>query len=441
MKPRPNTPKLLKKNPMNSSVKNLNPNQIKLTVELDKEELKKYIAEAETALGADLELKGFRKGKAPKDVVRKHLDPDQVRGLALEMALEQSLSDTVREKELDVIETSQLNIEKNEADSFKYSVVVDLFPEVKLADLSKIKVERKKVEISDKEMEETLDTLRNARATFADKEDGTAANGDRVEVDFEVRDQGAVIDGGVSTNHPLILGGKNFIPGFEEAIVGMKKGETKEFSLNAPEDYFHKAIAGKKLDFKVTLKEVKKVIMPELTDDFAKTLGRFTGLAELKNNIRDGLAREKEVKEKQRLQLEILDKVIEASEIEVGASLVDRQLDLMVQDFDHTLHERGLELGLYLAQLGKTEDELRKDWRKEAEKQVKISLVLRKVSKNVKLDVSEEEVNELAAQLVTAAAARGEDTSRIDPARVRDNVVSKLINDKALDYLEALCAV
>ena len=428
---------------MNSNLKKLNNNQVKATIELNQEDLKSYINEAEDMLGGELDIKGFRRGKAPKELVRKHLGQEKIRALALEIAVDRILADVVRNNSLDIMETSQLSMEKNDTAQLKYSVVLDLFPQVELTDLNKVKVKRRDVDVADKEVEDALEVIRNSRASFVDKAEGeTAENGDRVEVDFEVKRDGQVIEGGVSKNHPLIIGGRNFIPGFEDQLIGMKKDEERSFSLTAPEDYFYKDVAGKKLDFNVKLLDVKKVIKPEVNDDFVKSLGRFADLADLKKNVREGLVQEKSLKENQKLRLEILDDIIGRSKIEVPDNLLARQLDIMVSDFDNTLHEKGLELGLYLAKIGKTQEELKKEWTKDAQKQVKISLVLRRVAKDFNIKATPEEVEELTGQVIQSAIARGEvGQDDVDPVKIKENMESRIVNEKALEYIESHCSV
>lgn len=427
---------------MQSNLKKLNNSQVKATVELDHKDLERYLSKAESILGSNLEIKGFRKGKAPRDLLKKHLDQDHARSLALEIAIEESLSDFIKDSSLDVFDTSQLLIEKNDPVQLKYSVLLDLFPEVVLVDLEKVKVKRRDVNVGEKEVENALETIKNSKSNFIGKDDSeTAEEGDRVEIDFEVSENGQIIEGGVSKSHPLIIGGQSFIAGFEERLVGMKKGEEKSFFLTAPEGYFHKNIAGKNLNFKVKMNDIKKVVRPEIDDNFARSLGRFAGLAELRESIREGLAQEKKVKESHRTRLEILDNIIDRSKIEVPQSLVAKQLDTMVSDFDRALHEKGLELGLYLARLGKTQEELRKDWTKDAEKQVKISLILRKLTKEINIEASQEEVQALAGQVIQSAMAGETGQADIDPAKIKEDIASKIVNEKTLEYIEACCAV
>lgn len=428
---------------MQSNFKKLNNSQVKTTIELGKEDLQKYINKAEDIMGGNLEIKGFRKGKAPKEILSKHLDKEKVRALALEIALEASLSDVIKENGFDVMNTSQLSIENNDSVQLKYSIILDLFPEVELADLDNIKVKRQDVKVEEKEVEDALETIKNSRASFIDKKNNESAEeGDRVEVDFEVKTDGRIIEGGISKNHPIIIGGKGFIPGFEDQLAGMKKGDEKSFSLTAPEDYSYKEIAGKKLDFVVKMNDIKKVVRPEANDDFARSLGRFADLAELKESVKENLTQGKSMEKNQKLRLEILENIISHSKIEIPDNLLNKQLDIMVSDFDRTLHEKGLELGLYLSRIGKTQEELKKDWTKDAEKQVKISLILRRLSKNFKIEASQEEVEEMAGQAIQSAISNGETTpADIDPVKLKESIELRIVNEKTLEYIESHCAI
>ena len=418
--------------------KKLDEHSVELAVELGKEDLDRYIKETEDAYGQELEVDGFRKGKAPRDVIRKEVGPAKILEAALQTAIQRSLARAISEQGLDVLEAENLSVKENSAEKLLYNVKLTLFPAVTLPPLNAVKVVRKEVEVDPKEIDETLESVKTSRAILTDKE-GPAEMGDRVEVDFEVSEEGKVIDGGISKNHPITIGGKNFIPGFEEELIGMKRGEEKKFSLIAPKDFANKSVAGKKLDFKVALRGVKKIKLPELNDDFAKSVGKFDNIDQLILNIKDGIIEEKRTKERDRVRLEIVNKILEATNCGVPEKMINDQLDSMIQNFDQDLHQHDMELGLYLAKLGKTQDDLRKEWKKEAERQVKMMLVLHAVARDHKIAVEPEEVDGTLNELVQSVMLRGEGTPNIDLDRMRSNIQSRLLNEKTLAYLEQIC--
>jgi len=425
---------------MNSTLKKIGPGQVEVFVELVKEDLDKYVAAAENELSESIEMDGFRKGKVPKDILRDKLGVEKILESAMQVAIKSSLAEIVKEQKLDVLDTSDFKINENTPKKLTYQVLLTVFPEVKLGDFSDLKLKPREAIVSQKDIDDTLETIKASRANLLGKS-GPAETGDRVEVDFEVSMDSKILEGGVSKNHPLIIGGKNFMPGFEENLVGMNKGEEKKFSLIAPKDYFKKDIAGHKLDFIVKLNDIKSVQMPELNDDFAKNVGRFDNLKQLLGNIEEGIKQEKIQKEKQRVRLEILGHIIKISQIEIPKIMIDRQLDIMIQSFDENLHKNGLEMGPYLAHLGKTQDDLKKDWEKEAEKQVKITLILHKIAKDRNIAVSPEELEKQTNIIIQEMILReGVDIKNINIEAIRESIALSALNEKTLQFLEQSCS-
>ena len=411
---------------------------VELTIELGKEDLVGYVKETEESLAKELELPGFRKGKAPLDKVREKVGAAVILESALQAAIQGSLAKVIAEQHLDVLEASQLNVKENSPERLVYTVDLQLFPSASLPSLGTIKIGRKEVQVESNEIDKTLETLRASRAILNGKS-GVAEKGDRVEVDFEIRSGGSVITDGISKNHPIIIGHGHFIPGFEEQLVGMKKGEHKSFSLEAPADFANKEIAGKKLDFEVTMNDIKSVALPELNDDFAKTLGKFDNLDQLIMNLKDSLLQEKQDKEQQRMRLEIMNAIMDKSECAVPESMVVGQIDSMIKNFDQDLHRHDMELGLYLSKLGKTQEDLRKEWRNEAERQVKMALVLHAVIKEQNISVTPEEVNQAAESLVQSAILRGQGSEQLDLERIKSTLRSQMLNEKTFEFLERSC--
>ena len=426
---------------MESILKKTSKNEYDLTVELGAEELTGYISRAEDYLGKGLEVDGFRKGKAPKEMIRKQLGSPVILEAAMDMAMKESLSRTLEEKKLDVISVSGLKILSNDAKKLSYRVLLTLFPAIKMPDLKSIKVKRRPANVGEEDLILALEDIRSSRATFSDKE-GPALAGDRVEIDFEATLDGKPVDGASSKNHPLTIGKNVFVPGFEENLAGMNKEEEKRFALTFPNDYFRKELAAKKLDFKVKMVDIKKVELPPLDDNFAKSLGSFTDLKSLKHNIREGIAEEKKMKEKQRLVLEILEKIVEKSDIEVSDKMVEQKLEEMIMEFDKDLHQKGLELGPYLAHMKKTQDDLRKEWRKNADRQLKTGLIVQRIAKDQKFSAPEAEIEELVSQTVQALVSReGMEPNNLDLSKLREDAAARILNAKTMDYLEMSCSV
>ncbi|MBI2670293.1 MAG: trigger factor [Candidatus Yanofskybacteria bacterium] len=429
---------------MTFSTKNLKNSQVELIIDLNKDDLLLYAVETEKRLAREIKVEGFRPGKAPKEMVRKKIGEQAIREEALNLAVKSSLAKILSEEKLDVMEQSDFKIKENSADKLIYQIILTVFPEIKLGGYKDLAVKRNPVSVNEAEVKNVLQEIVVSR-TILKEVKRPAQLGDRVVVDFTVKDQGVLIEGGKSENHPVTLGENNFIPGFESQIIGLEAGEKKNFSLRVPMDYYQKSIVGKELDFEVALKRVEEKTVPKLDDDFVKSLGHFGSLKELEVNVKQGLTLEKETKEKDRVRLAILKQIVDKTRVEMPMSLIEKRLDSMIQGLDNELHEKGMELGLYLAHIKKTQDDLRYEWRGKAEEQAKMSLVARAIAKEEKIKVSEEEINgelELVLQqYVTRGRPDGgpsgpEIMQNLDPEQTKNKIRDVLLNEKVFEFLE-----
>ncbi len=257
---------------MTFTAKKLKDSQIELVVSLDKKDLLFYVAETEKRLSKEAKIEGFRPGKAPKEVIRKKVGEQAIRDEALNLAIQFSLAKTLAEEKFDVLEQSDFTIKENSADKLEYQVKLTVFPEVKLGTYKGLAVKKNALTVNESEIKNVLQEIVGSR-TVLKEVSRPAKIGDRVEVDFLVKDAGVLIEGGKSENHPVIIGEDKFIPGFETQIVGLNAGEKKNFSLKVPDDYYQKSIAGKHLDFEVTLKRVEERTTPKIAADIATSLG------------------------------------------------------------------------------------------------------------------------------------------------------------------------
>jgi trigger factor len=425
---------------MTFATKKLPDSRVELTINLEKKDLLMYIAKAEEYLGKQVKLEGFRPGKAPKEVVRPKINEHKVREEALRIAIQSSLIEVLAKEGFDVIEQLDFKIRENSAEKLVYQTIFLIFPDFKLGNYKGFEIRRRNITVNESEIREVVSELLDLRTVFNEVK-RPARNGDRVEVDFTIKYKGNIIDGGKSENHPVVLGKGRFTPGFEDHLVGMKKGETRHFTLKIPDDFYQKNIAGKILDFEVVMKKIEDRVVPRLDDDFARSLGNFNSLEELKASIKQGLTMEKEMKEKDRVRLAILTEIASRTKVKVPEILIERRLEEMIQDLDSELHQKGMEFGLYLAQLKKTRDELKRDWRLQAELQVKMGLITKAIAKAEGLRVSEEEVNEeleiVLQRYVLGKEGMGIDKlGELDIDELRKKIRDTLLNEKVLEFLE-----
>lgn len=298
----------------------------------------------------------------------------------------------------------------------------------KLSNYKGLKAEKNKVIVKKEEIDKSLEYLQNSRAKIITINQ-PAKKGNRLEIDFEIRQGGVKIENGTSKNHPLILGQGRFLPGFEKELEGMKADEEKEFSLEPPG-------RGKNFDIKVKINLVQKRELPDINNEFAKSLGNFDSLDGLKQSIKDGLMQEKEIKEKQRIRIELIEKIAQDSEIDAPDDLVKQELEKMIAEFKIGIANMGLDFNRYLKEINKSFDELKKDWQKQAEKRVKIGLCIQEIAQRENIDVSDEEVKERINQDLKHYPDVEQVKKNIDLDALKEYTENILKNEKVFELLE-----
>src|SRR3989338_8939004 len=262
-----------------------------------------------------------------------------------------------------------------EGQPLAFTLTLPVVQVTKLQNKKDIKFSRPAVVISDADVQKVLQEIRESRASVS-QVDRPGTMGDQLEIDFETRVAGVKVENGESENHPLILGQKRFLPGFEEALVGLKAGETKEFEIKAPADYYHPALSGKPVQFKVKVRQVMAQVLPEITDELAKSLGHFKDAGELKASIAAGLKHEREQVALDEARTALLKKISDQTTAEFPTKLTEGELDSMLSDLKNRLAGTGLDWPTYLQRLQKDENALRAQWRPRAAERVKIGLII-----------------------------------------------------------------
>lgn len=426
-------------------MKKLPKSQIEFELEISTEEVSAFFEQAAAEISKHIDIKGFRQGKAPKDVLEKNVGKQLIFEEAGKFAIEKKYHDFIHKNNIFAIDHPKIEVKKlAEGNPVLATVVVSVYPEVKISDYKKIANEENKKRPASaesfgeaRELDEALAYIQNSRA----KEVAVlreAKEGDLAEVDFEARLGGVKIEGGESKNHPVKIGEKKFIPGFEDQIKEMKVGEEKDFTLLVPENYFQKNLAGKNLDFHVKLNNLFEVSLPELNDDFAKSVGNFDSLDALKKNIEDGIKKEKEENEKESFRNGLIEKIASESEIDLPDIMVERELDKMVAEFEGNISQHGVDFNSYLANIKKTEESLRADFRNQAEKRLKAALVLAEVIKKENIQIEESELTEKANEML--ARFKDIDTAgkSVNPERLKEYARTILLNEKAFALFETI---
>lgn len=402
-------------------------------------------------------LKGFRPGTAPKDLADKALDKEKIFHDAVAKAAQSSLKEINEDNNWQLIDQPKIEVLENDPvnnKGLKFKATLTVFPEVKLSDYKKIakkiiKENTKEISVSEKEIEDSIKWVLNSRSKLV-RANKSAEKGDVLDIDFAgfadgpVRDTAragapegpmgrAVSNGmdGLSGKDRFALGEGKFIPGFEENLLGHKEGDAVEFTVTFPNDYWKEDMRAKKVDFKVNIRGVFNRELPELTDEFVKTLGKFENVSDLKKNVSEGMAKEKEHKEKERVRLKIIDQIIKDSKIELPEIMVSRTLDGMVAEF-----QAYSGMAKTLNPKKEDEDKIRKGFEERAKNSVASNLIFYQIAKDGHLEPKPEEVEAEASQFLKTNASLKD--KNIDPQRIYDYSYGIVQNRKVFEYLESL---
>jgi len=408
---------------MDKKIKDLGGSKIELEVKLTDPEFQSYYQPVYDEAIAQVDLKGFRKGTAPKDLADAAINKEKVFNAAVEEAVRFTLDEVKTGKNWTLIDQPRIEV-TNAGPGLTYKATLTLFPEVELPNYQKIAKDifskEIKVEVSDEELDKTTNWILNSRASET-RVDRKSKGGDLMEIDLDAFHEGKPIENSSFKKEKFILGESKFIPGFDKELSDRQEGDEFNFKLQAPVDYWQKDFQGKDLEFKGKVHSVFERTVPELDDDFAKTLGpNFQGVSDLHKSMKEGLEAEKKNKEIEKQRIEVLKRIAEGSKIDIPEVLIERTLDSLVED---VLKNMGPEATKNQDET-KLKNQLREQLRKRAEENVASHLVIYKLAQVESLEPTKEEV---AAQ----AAMYG-----IDPDKEGGYLYDSLQTQKVFAFLE-----
>ena len=431
---------------MDIVVKKLPQSKAELSITLAWDEWKKEMDHAAEHMAKDVKIPGFRPGKVPRDVLEKRYGKEALLMEAAEHAVSHSYARALEQEKVDAIGQPEVKLETvKEGEPLIYAITTAVMPEVKLAEWKKAVKEAnaahaKKMAalaVEPKEIEDELNRLATMRAKFVTVA-RPAQLEDSVEVDFEVKQDGVVIEGGKSEKHPLVLGKGVFIPGFEEGIVGMQEGEEKTMTLSFPDDYHATHLAGKPAEFAVKLRLVQERQIPTIDDEFAKSLGSFETLEDFKKTLSEGILEEKKNKGKEEGRTAILDALVSKATIEFPEILVAEELNRMTQEFQSQVEMMGIPFEQYLEHSKKSLDDLRKDWDEQAKKRLSAGVILEKLADEDEVEIDSKEVEEEMNNTLQYYKRVKDAEKNIDLERLYASTRGRLRNEKVFEMLEKL---
>ncbi|MEK3852947.1 trigger factor [Cytobacillus sp. FSL H8-0458] len=381
---------------MSAKFEKLEGNRGVLTIEVDAEKVTEGLDAAFKKVVKQVNVPGFRKGKMPRGMFEKRFGVESLYQDAVDYLLPEAYANAIDETGIEPVDRPEIDVEQIEkGKSLIFKATVTVKPEVKLGEYKGLEVKPLDTNVTDEDVNNELTSLQERQAELAVKEEGKAENGDTVVMDFEGFVDGEAFEGGKAENYSLELGSGQFIPGFEEQLIGTAAGESKDVEVSFPEEYHAAELAGKPATFKVTVHEIKTKQLPELDDEFAKDADEeVETLDALKEKIKTRLEESK----KHEAEHHIRDTAVEAAaanaEMEIPAAMVDTEVNRMMQEFEQRLQMQGMNLELYFQFSGQDEAALREQMKEEAEKRVRVNLTLEAIAKAENIEVSDEEVTE-----------------------------------------------
>ena len=397
---------------MSVKVETVETNKVKLTITLSAESFDKALDGAFKKVSKNLQVPGFRKGKMPRPMFEQKFGVEALYEDALDTLLPKAYMDAVAETNVAPVAAPAWDIKQiGKGQELVAEATVVVKPEVELGQYTGIEVEELSTEVTEADVEAELEKLLQNHAEIVVKE-GAVENGDTAVIDYEGFKDGVAFDGGKGENHPLVIGSNSFIPGFEEQLVGMTAGETKEITVTFPEQYHSAELAGAEAVFKVTLHEVKTRELPQLDDEFVKDLDRegIETVADLKADLEKTIKSQKETAARNHVIDTVVEKATENAKFEIPTEMIDSEVQQMVREADQRFQMQGFNLDLYFQFTGMDMDKFKAQLRPEAEKRLSYNLTLEAVVKAENIDVTEEEVN---AKLSEIAQAYGRDLEEL----------------------------
>lgn len=366
-----------------------------LNLEIPQAEVAKAVEKAYRKLANQVNIPGFRKGKAPRKVVETRIGKEALLDEAFEILAPEAYAKALEEQAIDPVGRPEIEVVTLAEDQplvFKATVVKK--PEVTLGQYKGLAIEKAAAEITDADVDTELEKNRSRNAKMVVVEDAELKHGDLAIIDFKGFIDGVPFDGGEGKSYPLEIGSGSFIPGFEDQLVGAKSGEEREVTVSFPEDYFVPELTGKEAKFTVNIHDIKRKEMPELDDDFAKESGEFDTLAELKADIKNKLEQASKDKAEREFRAAAIKAAVDNAEIDVPEVMVENQIDNMIQDLDVNLQQRGMQLAKYLEYTKMDMAGLKENYRASALYNVKTDLVLEAIVKAEGLTAAPEEMQQ-----------------------------------------------
>ena len=420
---------------MNCKVeKTENANEVKLEITVEAEKFDNAMKKVYFQNAKYFNIPGFRKGKAPMNIVEKYYGAQIFYEDAFNEVATEAYDEALEEKKIEAVSKPDVDIVQMEkGKDVIFTVVVQTKPEVELGKYKGIELKKVEYKVEEKDIEHELEHMQEHNSRLVTIEDRALEQGDIATIDFEGFVDGVAFEGGKAEGHELEIGSGAFIPGFEEQLVGMKIDEEKEIKVTFPKEYFSKDLAGKEATFKVKLHEIKKKELPELDDEFAKDVSEFDTLKELKESIKEKLEKSNEQKAKYETEDAAIKAVCEKAKLDIPDGMVELEVENMLKDFEQRLSYQGLKMDQYLKMIGKTEEEVKKEYEPQAKEAIKSRLTLEAIIKAEKIEATDEEIKAKIEEMAKNYGKKAEELN--DNENLKKYLKEGIESEKAIEFI------
>ena len=406
-----------------------------LVATVEGEDWKQAQKKAFNKIKKNINIPGFRKGQAPAALIKKQIPAQNILMDAVEAVANDVLSDGVEEHKLVLVDRPELRIDEINEEKVILKFICAVKPEVKLGDYKGLPIKKKATRVTQKDIDAEVERLQQRYADMVVKEEGNVESGDTAIIDFEGFKDGVAFDGGKAESYPLEIGSGAFIPGFEDQLIGMAKEETKDINVTFPEDYQVAELAGQPVVFKVTVHEIKTKVLPEANDELIKEakIKDVETMEDYRAYVKKNLSERKDRENEENFTNELLEKVVANAEVEIPDAMIERETDEMVREITQRLSAQGFTLEQFAQVTGQDEEKIRAEVRQDAEKKVRVRLVLEAVAEAEQFEISDEEID---AELKAIADQYSMQIEQVRNLISHDAVSYDLRQRKALELIK-----
>ncbi len=420
---------------MEAKLEKIENSEAYIAIEVDAEKFEEGLEKAYRKVVKQVGVPGFRKGRVPRPLLEAHYGKEILYQDALEVIVPEAYEEALEQLNINALAQPEFDIDEIEdGKPFKFQARVAVKPEFELGNLEGLEVSIPYLQVTDQDVDNRLEEMRSRYAEISEKTEEPAEIGDTLEIDFEGFIDGEAFSGGQGSDYPLELGSNTFIPGFEDQLVGLKVGESKDVQVTFPEDYHAEDLAGKEAIFKVEIKKIETKKMRDLDDDFAQEVSSFDSLAELREDVKTNLEEMTEKRKQEFIKQEVLVQALGKCDIPAADSVVNVQLDRMLEQFGQRMAAQGLSLEQYFQFTGSNPEAFYTELRPEAERIVKTNFMLEKIVEEKGFTISDEEMNK---QIENMAKDLGLELEKAKETltNLRDELEQSMKVDKAIKYL------